>query len=144
MRPPQLLRSDRLRSIDQERPFGWLPCRLLRGDLLRLMSTSAKALYLHLALAADRCGLSFWSDRRMQQTLGLDALELQQARDQLIDLDLLAFDGRTYQLLSLPDKPALEPEGLSASDQIPTVATTKIPQEARRILRHILGRDFRD
>ena len=33
MRPAKLLRPDRLRTI--ERPFAWLPCRLLTGDLLR-------------------------------------------------------------------------------------------------------------
>jgi hypothetical protein len=146
MRPPQLLRPDRLRSIECERPFGWLSCRLLSGDLLRLMSPSAKTLYLHLALAADRCGLSFWGDRRIQQTIGLGTAELHHAREQLIALDLLAFDGRTYQLLSLPDyRPPEHPRS-----SIPPVkaepgnhhTTTEIPEPARRILCRILGRDF--
>jgi hypothetical protein len=140
MRPPQLLRPDRLRSVERERPFGWLPCRLLRCDLLRLMSTSAKALYLHLALAADRCGLSFWGDHRIQETIGLDAAELRQARQQLVELDLLAFDGRTYQLLSLPEHRPSEPARSAAPPQQP--ATAEIPEEARHILRRILGRDF--
>jgi len=145
MRSPQLLRPNRLRSIERERPFGWLSCRLLTGDLLRMMSASAKALYLHLALAADRRGLSFWGDRRIQENVGLGTAELHQAREQLIDLDLLAFDGHTYQLLSLPDHRPHEP----ARKPVPSVkaepgnhGTAEIPEEARRILRHILGRDF--
>jgi hypothetical protein len=147
MRPPQLLRPDRLRSVERERPFGWLPCHLLSGDLLRLMSTCAKALYLHLALAADRCGLSFWGDRRIQETIGLDAAELQQAREQLIQLDLLAFDGRTYQLLSLPEHEHRRHEhrrsSVPAIDAPPRdLATDGIPEDARRILRRILGRDL--
>jgi hypothetical protein len=144
MRSPRLLRPDRLRSVERERPFGWLPCRLLRGDLLRLMSTSAKALYLHLALAADRCGLSFWGDRRIQETIGLDAAELHQAREQLIDLDLVAFDGHTYQLLSLPGpRSQLARSAVSATKaETGDHATDGIPEDARRALRRILGRDF--
>ena len=141
MRSPRLLRPDRLRSVERERPFGWLPCRLLRGDLLRLMSTSAKALYLHLALAADRCGLSYWGDRRIQETIRLDAAELHHARQQLIDLDLVAFDGRTYQLLSLPEHPA-EPARAAPSIKAEPHATEEIPEDARRILSRLLGRDF--
>jgi hypothetical protein len=147
MRPPHLLRPDRLRSVERERPFGWLPCRLLRGELLRLMSTSTKALYLHLALAADRCGLSFWGDRRIQETIGLDAAELHQAREQLVELDLLAFDGRTYQLLSLPEpRSPVRPRGAAPSTEADpcdhVTDDNEIPEQARRILRRILGRDF--
>jgi hypothetical protein len=146
MRPPQLLRPGRLRSIERERPFGWLSCRLLTGDLLRSMSTTAKAIYLHLALAADRRGLSFWGDRRIQETIGLGAAELHQAREQLIDLDLLAFDGHTYQLLSLPDHapPAPVPRPVPSDDAEPSDdrGTHEIPEDVRRILRRLLGHDF--
>lgn len=142
MRPPKLLRPDRLRTL--ERPFAWLPCRLLQGDLLRAMSTQAKLLYLHLALAADRRGLSYWGDRRIQHLLGIGANDLDQARQQLIELDLLAFDGRTYQLLSLPPEapptPAMSPE--PAPTPAPDDSSNEIPDEARRILRRLLGRDF--
>jgi hypothetical protein len=125
MRPPLLLRPDRLRSIERERPFGWLSCRLLKGDLLRLMSTSAKALYLHLALAADRRGLSFWGDRRIQETIGLNPAELQKAREQLIALDLLAFDGHSYQILSLPE--SAPPRRTCTS--VPSIVTEPVLQK---------------
>ena len=143
--PPELLRPERLRSIERERPFGWLPCCLLKGDLLWQMSNAAKALYLHQALAADRSGLSFWSDRRIHETIALCSADLEQARQQLIELDLLAFDGRTYQLLSLPQnpqhRPAEQPRGTAPSAEADS-APTQIPAAAREILRSILGRDF--
>lgn len=145
--PRPLLRPDRLRTI--ERPFAWLPCRLLTGGLLSQMSRPAKLLYLMLALAADRRGISFYGDRRIQNLLGLASADLQQARADLISLDLLAFDGQTFQLLSLPsDRPTAAP----ATTPLPQPAaacgpsrhepTAEIPAEARRVLRRILGRDF--
>jgi hypothetical protein len=68
-RPPQLLRPERLRSI--ERPFGWLPCRLLSEGWLQALSGPAKQLYMLLATAADRQGLSFYSDARIDRVLTL-------------------------------------------------------------------------
>jgi len=97
---PKPLRLDRLRHL--ERPFGWAPFRLLTSGLLAPLSVSAKALYLVLCLVADRQGLSYWSEGRLQALVGLDATALQRSRDELQRHDLLAFDGRLYQLLSLP------------------------------------------
>ena len=144
MRPATLLRPDRLRTI--ERPFAWLPCRLLTGNLLRMMSTPAKLLYFHLALAADRRGLSFWGDKRIQHLLGLTADELHQAREQLADLDLLAFDGQTYQILSLPAPavPGPAPQPAATEDVEPPSddRPAETPEDVRLILRRLLGRDF--
>jgi len=94
------LRLDRLRHL--ERPFGWVPFRLLTSGQLAPLSVSAKALYLVLCLVADRQGLSYWSEGRLQAQVGLDAAAFRQARDELQRHDLLAFDGRLYQLLSRP------------------------------------------
>ncbi len=97
---PTPLRPERLRYL--ERPFGWVPFRLLTSGQLAPLSASAKALYLVLCLVADRQGLSYWSEERLQALVGLDAAALRRARDELQGHDLLAFDGKLYQLLSLP------------------------------------------
>jgi hypothetical protein len=94
------LRPDRLRHL--ERPFGWAPFRLLSSGQLARLSVSATALYLVLCLVADRQGLSYWGEARLQALVGLDAVALRRARDELQRHDLLAFDGKLYQLLSLP------------------------------------------
>lgn len=96
----KLLRLDRLRHL--ERPFGWVPFRLLTSGCLAPLSVSAKALYLVLCLVADRRGLSYWGETRLQAQAGLDWATLQEARQELQHQDLLAYDGRLYQLLSLP------------------------------------------
>jgi hypothetical protein len=106
-RPPRLLLPERLRSI--ERPFGWLPCRLLSEGWLEALSGPAKQLYMLLATAADRQGLSFYSDARIDRVLALGAGQLARARLELTETDLLAFDGHIYQLLSLPRHPPRHP-----------------------------------
>jgi hypothetical protein len=100
MQRPRPLRFDRLRAI--ERPFGWIPFRLLTSGVLTQLSPQARQLYMVLCLVADRNGLSFYSDWRLSLMLQLCDDELDGARQQLVERDLLAYDGRVYQLLSLP------------------------------------------
>jgi len=96
----QPLRPDRLRPL--ERPFGWIPFRFLKSGWLPRLGRDAKLLYFFLCLVADGRGISFYGDARIEHLLALSAGELVQARDELTALDLLAFDGRVYQVLSLP------------------------------------------
>jgi hypothetical protein len=85
-----------------ERPFGWVPFRIVHSGLLAQLSTGAKLLYFVLCTVSDRDGLSFWGEGRLCELLRLSATDLQQARTELCERDLLAFDGWLYQLLSLP------------------------------------------
>ena len=102
MNRPRLLRPDRLRTL--ERPFGWIPFRLLTSGWLPCLGRETKLLYFFLCLVADGRGISFYGDARMCRLLGLTASELGGARKELCGHDMLAFDGRVYQLLSLPKK----------------------------------------
>jgi hypothetical protein len=95
-----LLRTDRIRTV--ERPFGWVPCRMLTNGTIASMSPDERQLYLVLALAADRQGISFYGDKRIGRILGCNQHELQLARHALMARELLAYDGATYQLLALP------------------------------------------
>lgn len=105
MTRPVLLRPDRARAI--ERPFAWVPFRLLRSGLLGEIGTpQAKLLYLFLCLVADRDGVSFWGDRRISELLCLESLLLELARAHLCSLDLIAFENGVTQVLSLPSRPA--------------------------------------
>jgi len=67
------------------------------------------ALYLFLVLAADRQGVSFYRKEKICDTLGLDFRQFEIARDRLLDLALIAFEGYTmlspnghYQVLPIP------------------------------------------
>ncbi|MEE8042326.1 MAG: hypothetical protein V3T15_05970 [Pseudomonadales bacterium] len=120
------------------------------------MSPRARQLYLLLVLAADRRGSSFYGIKRCQQILGLSETELRQARMDLLHMDLLASDGQTHQLLSLPAArstqtqpipPTADPSSTAVvhtATRPPSVASERhmsIPEDAREILRGIFGRD---
>lgn len=72
--------------------FAWIDHRLLRHGFLSVMSHQDQALYLFLALAADRDGVSFYRQEKMCDTLGLEFGEFQIARDRLVGLKLIAFE----------------------------------------------------
>jgi hypothetical protein len=53
-------------------------------------------------LAADRNGISYYSYDKIYSLLKIPMDEYQNARNALIDKDLIAFDGYFFQALSLP------------------------------------------
>jgi hypothetical protein len=103
-----LLRPDRLRTI--EKPFAWIPFRLLKDGLFADLSDQAKLLYLLLCLAADSQGLSYYGDPRILSYFQLSQQDIDLARSELIQKNLIAYDGRLYQLLSLPSPDRFTPE----------------------------------
>lgn len=114
-----------------------------------------------LVIAADRQGVSFYGDKRTRAVLGLSQSELGLARKELINLDLLAYDGRIHQLLSLPPTASAQspPQKTHQSAPKPTkrhgnsdICTEShpqmresrgdfepIPDDVRKIFRRILG-----
>ena len=81
--------------------WSWLDRRFLRehGDHL---SRDAVLLYLFLAAVADRHGLSFYSDNTLTSRLRLSQPVLEQARQELLERDLIAHQLPLVQVLSLP------------------------------------------
>jgi hypothetical protein len=82
--------------------WSWLDRRFLRehGEYL---SRDAMLLYLFLAAVADRHGLSFYSDNALTSRLRLSASVLAQAREELLNRDLIAHQLPMVQVLSLPE-----------------------------------------
>ncbi len=96
----RLLVAERLRHPPAT-GWSWLDRRFLRehGDYL---SREAVLLYLFLAAVADRHGLSFYSDHTLTSRLRLSQPVLEQAREDLLDRDLIAHQLPLVQVLSLP------------------------------------------
>lgn len=145
-----LLLPDRVRIV--ERPFGWVPCRMLTNGTIASMSPDERQLYLVLALAADRQGISFYGDRRIRRILGCNQHELELARHALMARDLLAYDGATYQMLPLPVDARARPSdsrdrsAATATAPHPVSSTSPrtdraSPESVRHILRDLLGRE---
>lgn len=81
--------------------WSWVDRRFLRehGDYL---SREAMLLYLFLTAVADRHGLSFYSDHALTSRLRLTQPVLEQARQELLERDLLALQLPLVQVLALP------------------------------------------
>ena len=95
-----ILCPDRVRKITGT--FGFIEHRFLQEGFFYSLSHYELLLYLFLILVADRHGLSFYSYDKMCSLLRITVDEFILARDGLIEKDLIAFDGRTFQVLSLP------------------------------------------
>jgi hypothetical protein len=83
------------------RHFAWVDHRL--RDRLRALRLEDIALLLFLHLAADRHGLSFWSDATIARKLSLSEGEIVQARGRLVAGGFVLYRAPLYQLLALSD-----------------------------------------
>jgi len=95
-----------------EKSFAWIDHRLLRNGYLPVMSHQDQSLYLFLALAADRNGVSFYRKEKACDILDLDFQQFEVARDRLIDMKLIAFEPYSaltpngfYQVLPVDGRP---------------------------------------
>lgn len=101
MRKPLLVQ--RVRTIKGS--FAFIEHRFLRHGFWSSLSHHELLLYVFLIMVADRQGLSFYSYDKICSLLAIGVDEYILARDELINKDLLAFDGTFFQVLSLPAEP---------------------------------------
>jgi len=94
---------ERLRTIQGS--FAFIEHRFLRTGFFGTLSHEEILLYFFLVLVCDRHGLSYYSYDKICSLLQMSLDEYIQARNKLIQKDLIAFDGRMFQVLSLPDRP---------------------------------------
>ena len=97
----KLLNPGRVRKI--EGSFAFIEHRFLRKGFWTTLSHHELMLYFFLILVADRQGISYYSYDHICKATGLLLEEYLQARNVLIDKDMLAFDGFFFQVLSLPE-----------------------------------------
>lgn len=99
----KILNAKRIRKI--QGGFSFVPHRFITDGFLGSLGQKQLLLYLFLVIVSDRHGLSFYGYDRICSLLELSLDEYIQARDQLMDMDLIAFDGTIFQVLELPQKP---------------------------------------
>lgn len=101
------IRPDRVRRIGPD-GFAFVPNRFLRDGFFAALGPAERELYFLLVLAADRNGLSYYHYDSICSLLQMQLDSYLQARNALIERDLIAFDGTRFQVLSLPERPGPE------------------------------------
>jgi len=125
------IRPDRIRRI--ERGFAAIPNRFLLDGFFAALRDTERSLYFFLVLAGDRNGVSFYGYDRICSTLEITPDEYVAVRNVLIDMDLIAFDGTRFQVLSLPPHPMRRrpPKPLTSADDF----EDEDPATIRRLIR---------
>jgi len=95
-----ILNDQRIRRIDGG--FSFIPHRFLTDGFLSALNPHQLLLYFFLVLAGDRYGLSFYSYDSICSLLQMSMDQYLQARNALIQKDLIDFDGTIFQVLDLP------------------------------------------
>ncbi|KPA12843.1 hypothetical protein MHK_006950 [Candidatus Magnetomorum sp. HK-1] len=100
-----ILEPKRVRKISST--FAFIEHRLIRDGFFESLNHHELILYLFLILVGNRFGVSWYAYDKICGILRITLDEYIDARNSLIDKDLIAFNGYTFQVLSLPEKPVL-------------------------------------
>ena len=128
----KILIAERVRTIDGG--FSFIPHRFLADGFFASLIPHELLLYFLLVLAGDRNGISFYSYDKICTLLHMPLDRYIMARDNLIDKDLIAFDGTVFQVLQLPSAPALS----STSKQ-----STQNQTENQVAIAHLVNQSFK-
>lgn len=96
---------DPARIRRQPRQFGAMDRRLVYEGHVRRLGVAELALYALLVCVSDPRGLSYYSERRLCELLGIGAERLKRARCALTQGGLILYRHPLYQLLDLPEAP---------------------------------------
>ena len=130
----RILCPERVRKI--EGSFAFIEHRFLRDGFWVSLSHDELLLYLLLVIVADRAGLSYYGYDKLCTLLSLPVDEYIVARNALIEKDFIAFDGRLFQVLSLPEKaPRASSRLLRTPEEMADFDPATIHQSIRNALR---------
>jgi hypothetical protein len=117
----------RVRKVPKQ--FSWLDHRLVRDRYIERCSHQAAALYLFLVTVADGEGLSYYSDSSVMKRLSMDEVTLVKARENLVGLQLIAYETPLYQVLPLD----LELRPLTSQSRTPVDQPVSLGQVLKQI-----------
>ena len=98
----KILNPKRVRRIDGG--FNFIPHRFLADGFVAALNQYELLLYLFLVLASDRHGLSYYAYDSICSLVEMTVDQYIEARNSLIQKNLIAFDGTLFQVLELPTK----------------------------------------
>lgn len=117
--------------------FSWIDHALVQRHLIDRCDARAAALYLFLVTVADAQGLSYYAGSTLMQRLHLSTEELGAARQQLIDLDLVAYEAPLYQVLAIAGTtaaPRTAPTSPASSSSAPVARAAGGPVSLAQLL----------
>jgi len=122
----RLPNPNRRRQIPPQ--FSWVDHRLVRDLYFERGSCEAMALYLFLLTVADQRGLSYYSQPSLMKQLKFGTVRFAQARAELIDLGLIAYEHPLYQVLNLIPTSTLPPHPPETKQCRPAAPPLEIKQ----------------
>ncbi|HHE54253.1 MAG TPA: helix-turn-helix domain-containing protein [Caldithrix abyssi] len=99
MIPKVPILKNRIRKVPKQ--FSWVDHRLVRDRYIEKLSHSAAALYLFLITVSDAKGLSYYGNESIMKCLCMGQSTLQNARSNLIQNGMIAWQKPLYQVLNL-------------------------------------------
>ena len=122
----KIINSKRVRCINGG--FSFIPHRFLTDGFFQALSQRELLLYLFLVLASDRHGLSYYAYDTICSLLRFTVDDYIEARNSLLQKDMIAFDGTLFQVLDLPSKPFTVPN----------------QQENQEAIAHLINHSFKE
>ncbi len=135
MTQQKTINQERIRKI--EGSFSWIPHTFIRQGFWSSLNHHELLLYLFLVLVSDRQGFSYYSYDRICAMLKIHIDEYIQARNALIDMSLIAFDGYLFQVLSLPESVITDQPAQPPVVHIKSGMRRKDPKNVRQIFKEI-------
>ena len=136
MIPKRILSRDRVRRPPQT-GWSWIDRRFVREQADRL-SRDALLLYFFLCAVADQNGLSYYGDITLAARLRLSETSIEQAREELLFRDLIAYQAPLTQVLSLAAVDQRRSTRLSPTSPNPTSPGQTPPGHGLFLMRDIL------
>lgn len=127
MKEKRLILPHRERQLPSK--WSWIDHRLVREDYLCRGDAHAWTLYLFLLTVSDSQGLSYYSQSGITHRLSWSSQQLHAAREQLIQIDLIAYTKPFYQVLEFPLSPIPKPSRMNQCASIGDILRRAIEQD---------------
>ena len=128
-----ILCPDRVRKINGS--FAFIEHRFLRDGFWHQLNHTSLILYIFLILVSDRQGLSWYGYDKICTMLKITLDEYIDARDNLIQNDLIGFENGLFQVLSLPERAHKQ---VTPKSEMSYSQTTSKPQSLGNVLSRIM------
>ena len=131
MKYPNPINQEKIRNLQGS--FAWISHAFMRKGFWISLNQKELLLYLFLVLVSDRHGMSYYSFDRICQMLKMHTDDYICARNELMNKELIAFNGYLFQVLSLPAHPVVKTPAPQSSQFSRKIVNAGAPWTVRQI-----------